>query len=412
MSSTASCPLSDKAPDKVAGPISYDGNWFDVSGNRLKLVHSPDARLQAIMDLIEQATDTLKMFFYMFEDDAIGQRVLGALIAACNRGVTVELMVDSFGSNGTAKGFFAPLEQAGGRFAVFSPHFSTSYFVRNHQKMLISDNRRAMLGGFNITNEYFGPQPGEDTKEHEETRWEDLGIVIEGPEVVRLADYYRLLSQWVHNTNGQIRLLQKMVHRWEPGSGNFRWLLGGPSSYLSRWARAVKADLEFGQRLDLVSAYFSPGQGMLRRIARLAKRGGQDRLILAGKTDNGATIGASRLLYGYLLKRGARIFEYQPRKLHTKLVIIDDAVYIGSANFDVRSLFINVEMMLRIKDKAFADHARLLVDELSEDSLLITRELHNSRKGLLNRIRWFLSYFIVSVLDYSVNRRLDFSAKK
>lgn len=420
MSPTASPPLTEFLSDKASGKAatmesagkSSGGGWFDVSGNRLKLVHSPDDRLRAVMDLIEQAADTVKMFFYMFEDDTVGQRVLDALVAACNRGVTVELMVDSFGSNSTAKGFFAPLEQAGGRFAVFSPHFSTSYFVRNHQKMLISDNRRAILGGFNITDDYFGPPPGEDADDHEETRWEDLGIVIDGPEVARLADYYRLLSNWVNNTNGNIHLLQRMVHRWEPGEGKFRWLLGGPNSQLSRWARSVKADLEFGKRLDLVSAYFSPGQGLLRRIAGLAKRGGQDRLILAGKTDNGATIGASRLLYGYLLKRGARIFEYQPRKLHTKLVIIDDAVYIGSANFDVRSLFINVEIMLRIEDKAFADHARLVVDKLSEDSLLITKEYYDSRKGLLNRMRWFLSYFIVSVLDYTVNRRLDFSAKK
>ena len=65
------------------------------------------------------------------------------------------------------------------------------------------------------------------------------------------------------------------------------------------------------------------------------------------------------------------------------MVIVDDAVYIGSANFDIRSLFINVEMMVRIEDSAFADHARNLVMQMCEASRQITPELHKSRKSLL-----------------------------
>ena len=150
----------------------------------------------------------------------------------------------------------------------------------------------------------------------------------------------------------------------------------------------------------------------MRRIAGLSKRGGQSRIIVPGKTDNAATIGASRLLYGYLLKRHARIYEYQPKRLHTKLVIVDDAIYIGSANFDLRSLFINVEMMLRIEDQVFADHARSVIDILQEQAESITPELHRSRRSFLNRLRWTISYFVVNTLDYSVTRRLNFGIKK
>ncbi len=203
-----------------------------------------------------------------------------------------------------------------------------------------------------------------------------------------------------------------MVRHWDAGEGQFQWLLGGPSNRLSRWAAAIKKDLEKGSRLDLVTAYFSPGQGLLRRIGGLSKRGGQSRIILPGKTDNGATIGASRLLYGYLLKRHARLYEYQPRRLHTKLVIVDDAVYIGSANFDLRSLFINVEMMLRIDDAAFASHSRAVIDILHSHTEIITPELHRSRRTFLNRLRWTLSYFLVNTLDYRVTRRFNFGIRK
>ena len=63
-----------------------------------------------------------------------------------------------------------------------------------------------------------------------------------------------------------------------------------------------------------------------------------------------------------LLKRGVEIYEYQATKLHTKLIVIDDVVHIGSANFDMRSLYLNLEMMLRVDDPAFAAMMRRFVD--------------------------------------------------
>ena len=386
--------------------------WFEVGDNRLRLMRQPAELLAALTDTLEAADKSLKLFFYMFEDDSLGQRVLALLIAACKRGVAVEMMVDSFGSNGTPRKFFDPFVEAGGKFEIFSPRFSTSYFVRNHQKMVIADDCRALIGGFNIADEYFNLQQPDDDGDPTDDSWEDLGLAINGPEVANLASYYRVLSDWVHQHNGNMRSLRKMVRHWDAGRGQFRWLLGGPSNRMSRWAGAIKKDLEKGSRLDLVTAYFSPGQGLLRRIGGLSKRGGTSRLILPGKTDNAATIGASRLLYGYLLKRRARIFEYQPRRLHTKLVIVDDAVYIGSANFDLRSLFINVEMMLRIDDAGFADHARTVIDILQENAETITPQLHRSRRTFLNRLRWTLSYFLVNTLDYRITRRFNFGNGK
>ncbi|CAO1654600.1 phospholipase D-like domain-containing protein [Parasphingorhabdus sp. NYA22] len=386
--------------------------WFDVGGNRLRLVRAADERLSALVHMLERADESLKLFFYMFEDDLIGRKILSLLITACERGVAVEMMVDSFGSNGAPRGFFDPLVQAGGKFRVFSPRFSTSYFVRNHQKMIIADDCCALIGGFNIADEYFAVHQQSGDSAQSDESWEDLGLEIKGPEVANLASYFRLLSNWVYQDNSNMRSLRKMVRHWEAGNGQFQWLLGGPSNRLSHWARAIKNDLENGSRLDLVTAYFSPGQGLLRRIGGLSKRGGQSRIILPGKTDNRATMGASRLLYGYLLKRHARLFEFQPRRLHTKLVVVDNAVYVGSANFDLRSLFINVEMMLRIEDAGFAGHARSVIDILHENSETITPALHKSRRTFLNRLRWTISYFVVNTLDYRVTRRFNFGIVK
>ena len=106
---------------------------------------------------------------------------------------------------------------------------------------------------------------------------------------------------------------------------------------------------------------FRAEPGMLRRLDRIGERG-RARIVLASKNDHGAAIWASRFTYAGLLRKGVEIYEYQPTKLHTKLFVIDDTVYIGSANYDIRSLFLNLELMLRIEDKAFAAHVRGYVD--------------------------------------------------
>ena len=124
-------------------------------------------------------------------------------------------------------------------------------------------------------------------------------------------------------------------------------------------------------RLDMIAAYFAPSRAMLRRIAGVGRRG-QARVVTAAKSDNSTTIVAARYTYSRLLRRGVKIFEYQPTKLHTKLFVIDDKVHIGSANFDMRSLYLNLEMMLRVDNAAFADAMRRFVEGEIADSKPIT----------------------------------------
>ena len=68
------------------------------------------------------------------------------------------------------------------------------------------------------------------------------------------------------------------------------------------------------------------------------RRGGNVQLILAGKSDVLLSQLAARSLYRRFLKAGVEIHEYEPQILHAKLIIVDDAVYIGSSNLDQRSL--------------------------------------------------------------------------
>jgi cardiolipin synthase len=371
-----------------------------VDGNRLTLLADGPARLDALIALIDGARESLRILYYIFLDDASGTRVRDALIKAAGRGVRVTLLVDGFGSTGSAI-FFRPLLDAGAAFCRFSPHYGRRYLLRNHQKLALADGRRVIIGGFNISDDYFGgPETG---------AWRDVGLEVEGAGVACLVGYFDDLFRWTQTPNGRIRDLRRMLAQSSVTEGKLHWLFGGPARRLSPWARAVRKDMLAARRLDIVAAYFAPSPSILRRMGKVARRG-RTRLITAGKSDNNATIAAARSTYSYLLRRGVEVYEYEPTRLHTKLFVIDDVVYIGSANFDMRSLFLNLEMMLRIEDAGFAAAMRHFFEGELADSLRITPEAHRKRRTFFNRLKWAIGWFVVAVADYRISRRLNFGA--
>ena len=394
---TGTQPVVQGASAKPA--IWEDPAPFNAEAQGLSFSFYPSGkdRLQRLIELIKGAETSLKVCFYIFAPDDAGERVRDALITAAQRGVAVKLLIDGFGA-AAGREFFGPLTEAGGSYAKFSPRWSQRYLIRNHQKMVIADDDTAMIGGFNVEHDYFAPP--------EENGWHDLGLTLRGEAVAGLVDWFGQLEAWTSNPRANWRAMRKMVKNWDSGTGPVRWLIGGPTRGWSSWAKCVGQDLQRGKRLDMMMAYFSPSPSLLRRIGRISKNG-EARLIMAGKSDNGATLGATRALYGYLLKRGAQVYEFQPCKLHAKMIVLDDAVYVGSANFDMRSLFLNLELVLRIEDKQLADTMRAYLAKHLSASEHVTMESYRRDATIGRRIKWAVSWFLVTVVDYTVTRRLN-----
>lgn len=368
-----------------------------VDGNRLSLLVEPDERLYALLSLIDGARRTLRLLYYTFADDRTGQRVRDALTESARRGVRVTLIIDGFGSAADDE-FLEPLREAGCDICRFSPRWGRRYLLRNHQKLALADEARLIIGGFNIADDYF--------TSNDANGWRDLGLLLEGPAAKRLVGYVDALIEWTKRPRPRMRDLRRALARWSEPIGPVRWLLGGPTRRMSPWARTVRDDLRRARRVQLISAYFAPSPSMLRRLDKAGRRG-EAAIITAARSDNTTTIAAARFTYPGLLRKGVRIFEYQRSKLHTKLFIIDDAVHIGSANFDMRSLFLNMELMLRIQDEDFAGRLRALFQhELRDSREIKLPELTGWGSGLA-RARHALAYFLVSVVDYTVTRRLN-----
>ncbi|WP_118857973.1 phospholipase D-like domain-containing protein [Sphingomonas mesophila] len=373
---------------------------LQVAGNRLRLLAGGVERFDALIGMIEAATSSIRLLFYMFTEDDAGRLVLDSLIRAAARGVDVRVLLDEFGSGAIRPAFLDPLSEAGGHHCIFHPKIGRRYLIRNHQKMIVVDDRAAIIGGANINEHYLtdiGPQ-----------HWRDIWLAVDGPAVPELGDYFDALERWVRGPRPLIRKLRRIIARHSRGSGPLAWRFSGPMRKHNPWPVQIVKDILGARRLDIVAAYFSPSRAMLRRIGGVVERGGSARLVTAAKSDNNATIAAARYTYNRLLKRGVRVFEYQPAKFHTKLYIADDIVHIGSANFDFRSIYLNLEVMLRIDDAAFAAAIRSFVDGEVADSLEITPEIHARRATGWRRLKWAVSHFLVTSMDYTVTRRMNF----
>ncbi|KQM87446.1 cardiolipin synthetase [Sphingomonas sp. Leaf23] len=364
---------------------------FTVAGNRLTLLTEGPERLTALLALIDGARRSLRFLFYIWEEDASGVRVRDALVAAAQRGVRVSLIVDGLGAEAAAnRRFFEPLRAAGGDVCVFVPRIGRRYLLRNHQKLALADDARVIVGGFNIEDAYFGTVADQ--------AWRDLGLIVDGPAAGRLAGYFDALKAWTALPGAPLRKLSKLLRDWSEDSGPIRWLLGGPSRRLSPWARTVKHEIRHGERIDMIAAYFAPGPLMTRRLDHAARRT-RLRIVVPAKTDHAIALLAARFTYRGLLRKGTELYEYRPTKLHTKLFVADDAVHIGSANFDMRSMFLNMELMLRVEDAAFAAHMRAYMDREIADSQQVTRALHRERSGWWARVKQAGAYFVMAVLD-------------
>ncbi len=233
-------------PEKYqhAEPLS-----LTAAGHDLTIYPHGEHRLDALCDLIDDTSDTLHLFYYMFQPDRVGKRVRDHIAKAAQRGVDVQLIVDRFGTD-AKPAFFDPIVEAGGRFSIFSPKMTRRYLIRNHQKICVSDEKVAMVGGFNISNHYFNPPP--------DNGWTDLGVKMSGPVVQDLLKWYRQFAEYARDEDTQFRAIRQLVSDWEPGEGTARLTIGGPTRSSNNWAKSMKRDLAKGRRLDMVMAYFSP----------------------------------------------------------------------------------------------------------------------------------------------------------
>ena len=148
------------------------------------------------------------------------------------------------------------------------------------------------------------------------------------------------------------------------------------------------------------NAYFVPDRDTIRALEGAVRRGVDVRVIVPGEhTDVPIVRQASRLHYELLLRRGIRIFEYQPTMMHAKTMVVDGIwTTIGSSNFDDRSFRLNDEVNVNVYDEdiAAADGSDVLrgprpLDEITLRKWFRRRRSIDSRNRRLGVSSWSLA---------------------
>jgi cardiolipin synthase len=358
-----------------------------------------DEAFTAMLDAIRAASKSIRLETYIFAAAPLGIDFRTALTEALKRGVTVKVLIDSFGSFYLSDSFWQPLRDAGGQVHWFNPMSLERFGFRDHRKLLVCDDTHAFIGGFNIAPEYQG--------DGVHNGWRDLGLRLTGPLVNELARSFDLLFQRADLRHKHFARLRKPPIQPSATSGNDTVLHSGPGRGFSSFKRMLHKDLANGACARIISAYFLPTRRIRRDLFRMARHGGRVQLLLAGKSDVPPAQWACHRLYTPMLKAGIEIYEYQPQILHAKLIVIDSATYVGSANVDVRSLRINYDLMLRLDSPVIATEAtRIFTDALQHSSRVELGNWINSR-SLWQKIkeRWY--YFLLSRVDpYIAHRQL------
>jgi len=340
---------------------------------------------------IDNARASIRFETYTFCDDEVGRNMLEAFIAAQRRGVKVQALIDAVGSVELSASFWAPLKSAGGEVRWFNPLHFEGFAFRDHRKLLVCDDWHAIIGGFNVAREYLG--------DGVTSGWSDLGLRLTGPLAPELADAFdRMFSRSEFRHRRFMRWRNSVVNQVVRAHAG-QLLLSGPGRERNPFKRALRADFARAQSVQIIAAYFLPNRRLRRDLIRAAHRGAKVQLILAGKSDVAMARLASRSLYSALLKAGIEIYEYQPQILHAKLIVIDGAVYAGSANIDRRSLSINYELMLRLTDQALVAEARGLFQAKLALSRRINLAEWRKSQSWWRRLKQRWAYMILARLD-------------
>jgi cardiolipin synthase A/B len=99
------------------------------------------------------------------------------------------------------------------------------------------------------------------------------------------------------------------------------------------------------------------------------------------------------------LRAGVEIYEFQPQILHTKFFLFDDVVYAGSANMDKRSLLVNYELLVRVKDQELAEEGREFFNRTLQHCVKIERDAWRTSRTLWARLKEQWAYFVLSKVD-------------
>ena len=372
-----------------------------VEDNHSHLLCNGDEYFPRLEAAIDGAHVEIHLETYIFEYDAVGRRIAEALMRAVQRGVSVYLLLDGFGSQNLSQQFIRNLLNAGIKVLIFRPEFIFSMprrhrLRRMHRKLTVIDAQTAFIGGINIIDDRHNP-------EHLLPRF-DYAIVIQGPllaTIHKAAKHLWMIVAWAH-------LKKRWTNRTDikpsdKPSGNQKAALVIRDNWRHRHDiehAYLDAINQAKSEIIIANAYFLPGRKFSHALKNAARRGVRVELLLQGRIEYFLQHHATQALYENLSKAGVIIYEYNRSYLHAKVAVIDQYwATVGSSNIDPFSLLLAREANVIIEDHRFAHQLRAsLKTAIAQESTPVTaasKHIYSWHSYILN---WF-SFYIVRIMQ-------------
>ena len=328
-----------------------------------------------IIRCMESAKETIIINMFIWRDDAIGNRMAEAVLKAADAGVKVRISIDRYGavlekSEESKRSFFHKRQSlmekikirglelvypenagAGQVKDVYTPLYkrimehpnievSADVFKADHSKWYLIDEEILFVGGINIEDKENGC---------------DLNGNVYGDYMVKLCGK-AYADMFLQKMCGGRNLSDRVffgINRKENRQFEMEQL------YLDLIGKATT-------NLHITMAYFSPLPKFIKAITAAHKRGVQITIVIPQHAN--FQNASNRRTARKLLKAtdGQIEMYFSPKMLHTKLVMNDHYISLGSANITKKAFCQLDELNLFVKrdDSAFV---RALLGSVAED---------------------------------------------
>ena len=352
-----------------------------VGNNDVELEIDYETSLARMAADIRTARDDVNVLFYTIGLDEVTADFFGALGEVADRGVTVRVLYDHWGSVSHRREYKAMRRFLDAHGIAHFPMMPMRPFrdgafqrpdLRNHRKLLVVDGERGWMGSQNLIASHYDKRANIRRGLH----WQETMARLRGPIVSEINLLFA--TDWYFESD-EVLEDEDLVRRAPDTSGTYECQLvpSGPGFVLENNLLLFNQLFYSARhRICAVSPYFVPDESMLAALTTAARRGVEVELFVSEIGDQFLVFHAQRSYYTALLEAGVRIQLYRaPTILHAKHVTIDDSVsVIGSSNMDIRSFLLDMESSMMVGGSDFMERMREVEDVYRSRSRVLTLE--------------------------------------
>jgi cardiolipin synthase len=232
--------------------------------------------------------------------------------------------------------------------------------LRCHRKQLVFDGQRVLCGGMNLADEYMGPTPSPG-------RWRDIVAIASGQVAGDAEAVFE--SDWRYCGGSARPSTPRPPTAARPptdGEERVQIVASGPDQRTDTFYDLFLCGIASArERVSLVTPYYVPDDTLQYALVLAARRGVRAEIVVPSVSNHRVADVALRSLVRDLVAAGVLVHYYPRGMVHAKTMVIDDAfAYVGSPNFDMRSLFLNFENALCVYSPGAVSSVRTFVDGL------------------------------------------------